>query len=195
VLILPPRKKGSNMNKFIGYLLFIATFAGVIFLTGYSEFFIDRFSLLLIFGMVFGVMFLSYGIHAFSAFKYISRPVTSQKEFFLAVSFFDHLSNTAIIAGILGTLLSQLAMLSNVTTTAEIYSGTGASLVSFLYGYLVSKLIFEPLKQNVIRNAKIGNINGLIQLHIDQNNSMPNTFVLMGFAAVVGNFVILISSF
>ncbi|WP_299264369.1 hypothetical protein [uncultured Psychrosphaera sp.] len=183
------------MNKFIGYLLFIATFAGVIFLTGYSEFFIDRFSLLLIFGMVFGVMFLSYGIHAFSAFKYISRPVTSQKEFFLAVSFFDHLSNTAIIAGILGTLLSQLAMLSNVTTTAEIYSGTGASLVSFLYGYLVSKLIFEPLKQNVIRNAKIGNINGLIQLHIDQNNSMPNTFVLMGFAAVVGNFVILISSF
>ncbi|MDU0113375.1 MAG: flagellar motor component MotA [Psychrosphaera sp.] len=183
------------MNKLIGYLFFILTFAAVLMLNDYASFLIDLYSLLLIFGLVFGVMFLSYGTYAFSAFKYISQPVTSQKEFFLAVSFFDHLSNTAIIAGILGTLLAQLALLSNMETLPELFPATGISLISFIYGYLVSKFIFEPLKQNVIRNAKIGNINGLIQLHIDQNNSLPNGFVLMGFAAVIGNFVLLFSSF
>lgn len=183
------------MNKLIGYLLFISTFVGVIFVTDYTEYFINPYSFLLIFGMVFGVMFLSYGTHAFSAFKYISKPVRSQKEFLLAVSFFDHLSNTAIIAGMLGTLLGQISMLSSLVEYADIYPSTGNTLLSFIYGYLVSKFIFEPLKQNVIRNAKIGNINGLIQLHIDQNNSLPDGFVLMGFAAVIGNFALLISSF
>lgn len=183
------------MNKLLGFILFVLTFAAVSMTTGYADFFIDEYSLLLVFGIVFGVMFLSYGTHAFSPFKYISQPVTSQKEFFLAVSFFDHLSNTALIAGLLGTMLGQIAILSTVGTLDELFPATGLSLISFVYGYLVSKLVFEPLKQNVIRNAKIGNINGLVQLHIDQNTSLPNVFILMGFAAIIGNFVVLISSF
>lgn len=183
------------MNKLIGYLLFVLTFAAVMHLTDYTGFMLDLYSLLLIFGVVFGVMFLSYGTQAFSAFKYISQPVTSQREFFLAVSFFDHLANTAIIAGLLGTLLNQIAMLSNIETSVELFPETGFSLISFLYGYLVAKFIFEPLKQNVIRNAKISNINGLIQLHIDQNTSLPNGFLFMGFAIVISNLAVLLSTF
>jgi flagellar motor component MotA len=182
------------MNKLIGYLLFGLTFAAVLELTGYTDLMLDLYSLLLIFGIVFGVMFLSYGTQAFSAFKYISQPVTSQREFFLAVSFFDHLANTAIIAGLLGTLLNQIVMLSTIESTIALFPETGFSLISFLYGYVVAKFIFEPLKQNVIRNAKINNINALIQLHIDQNNTLPNGFLFMGFVVVISNLLLLLSS-
>ena len=160
------------MNQLIGLLLTVLTLALAVLLLTPIEIFFQPYAILLVVGCVFGVMFLSYGANAFSIFKYASKPLKNQKEYFWVISFFDNLSNTAILTGMIGCIISHITSFYMISSKEQLLSVTGENILPLVYGYALAKLIFEPLKQNVLRKAVISNINENIHKQVEQNNKI-----------------------
>lgn len=183
------------MNQLIGFLLLALTVALALLLLGPVQFLLNPYALLLIFGCIFGVIFLSYGAQAFSIFRYANQPVRNQKEYFWVISFFDNLINTSILAGVIGSLIGTVTALTNITQASDITTAMSSSLVPILYGFVFAKFIFSPLKQNVLRRAKIANINANVQRQIEQNNKLAQQFTILGIVNFIGCFAVLTLTF
>jgi len=160
------------MNQLIGFLLTFLTLVLALLLLTPLDLFFQPYALLLVIGCVFGVMFLSYGANAFSIFKYASQPLKNQKEYFWVIAFFDNMSNTAILTGMVGTIISHISSFYVISSTEQLLAVTGQNVLPLVYGYILAKLIFEPLKQNVLRKAVITNINENIHKQVEQNNKI-----------------------
>ena len=160
------------MNQLIGFLLTVLTLALAMLLLVPIELFWEPMALLLVVGCVFGVMFLSYGSNAFSIFRYATQPLKNQKEYFWVISFFDNLSNTAILSGMIGTLISHITSFTYVSSHSELLSITSLNILPLVYGYALAKLVFEPLKQNVLRKAVVANVIENIHKQVEQNNKI-----------------------
>lgn len=167
------------MNQLIGLLLTILTLALAMMLVVPIELFFQPYALLLIIGCVFGVMFLSYGSHAFAIFKYASQPLKNQKEYFWVISFFDNLSNTAMLMGAAGTIMSHVLSLYKIDSVPALLTQSGTSILPIVYGYALAKLVFEPLKQNVLRKAVVATINENVHKQIEQNNQIAKQLNLL----------------
>ena len=183
------------MNQLIGFLLLALTVSLALIMLGPFELLFDLTSLLLILGCIFGVVFLSYGAQAFSIFKYANQQVKNQKEYFWVISFFDNLINTSIITGVIGSLIGTVNILSTLDDAASLNPAMSLSLLSILYGLILAKLVFEPLKQNVLRRARVANINANVQRHIEQNNKLALHFTVLGLVNIIVCFVVLAWSF
>lgn len=179
------------MNQLIGFLLLALTLLLALIIIGPYQLLFDVTSLIMILGCVFGVVFLSYGAQAFSIFKYANQPVKNQKEYFWVISFFDNLINTSIIAGVMGSIIGMISLLTTSTSNDELNSAASYSLLTLVYGFVLAKLILEPLKQNVLRRARVANINANVQRHIEQNNKLAQHFTLLGIANLVCCFTVL----
>lgn len=179
------------MNQLIGFLLLALTLFLALIIIGPFQLLFDVSSLIMILGCVFGVVFLSYGAQAFSIFKYANQPVKNQKEYFWVISFFDNLINTSIIAGVMGSLINMVTLLTTLTDNEGLNSGVSYSLLSLVYGFILAKLVLEPLKQNVLRRACVANINTNVQRHIEQNNKLAQHFTLLGIVNLVCCFIVL----
>lgn len=179
------------MNQLIGFLLLALTLLLALIILGPYQLLFDVTSLIMILGCVFGVAFLSYGAQAFSIFKYANQPVKNQKEYFWVISFFDNLINTSIIAGVMGSIISMVMLLTTLSGTDTLNSGVSLSLLTLVYGFVLAKLILEPLKQNVLRRARVANINTNVQRHIEQNNKLAQHFTLLGIINLICCFGIL----
>lgn len=179
------------MNQLIGFLLLALTLLLALIIIGPYQLLFDVTSLIMILGCVFGVVFLSYGAQAFSIFKYANQPVKNQKEYFWVISFFDNLINTSIIAGVMGSIIGMISLLTTSTSSDELNSAASYSLLTLVYGFVLAKLILEPLKQNVLRRARVANINANVQRHIEQNNKLAQHFTLLGIANLVCCFTVL----
>ena len=141
------------------------------------------------------MIFLSYGAQAFSIFRYANQPVRNQKEYFWVISFFDNLINTSILAGIIGSLIGTVTALSTISQAHEISSTLSSCLVPSVYGFIFAKFIFAPLKQNVLRRAKIANINANVQRQIEQNNKLAQQFTILGVVNFISCFAVLALTF
>ena len=130
-------------------------------------------------------MFLSYGSHAFAIFKYASQPLKNQKEYFWVISFFDNLSNTAMLTGVAGTIMSHVLSLYTVTSVPHLLENSGANILPIVYGYALAKLVFEPLKQNVLRKAVVANINENVHKQIEQNNKIAKQMNVLAISIFV----------
>lgn len=181
------------MNQLIGLLLTILTLALAMMLVVPIELFFQPYALLLVVGCVFGVMFLSYGPHAFAIFKYASQPLKNQKEYFWVISFFDNLSNTAMLAGTAGTIMSHVLSLNKVSSVPELLSISGTNILPLVYGYALAKLVFEPLKQNVLRKAVVANINENIHKQIEQNNKIAKQINLLALSIFAVSVILIIA--
>lgn len=179
------------MNQLIGFLLLALTLLLALIIIGPYQLLFDVTSLIMVLGCVFGVVFLSYGAQAFSIFKYANQPVKNQKEYFWVISFFDNLINTSIIAGVMGSIIGMISLLTTSTSSDELNSAASYSLLTLVYGFILAKLILEPLKQNVLRRARVANINANVQRHIEQNNKLAQHFTLLGIANLVCCFAVL----
>lgn len=179
------------MNQLIGFLLLALTLLLALIIIGPYQLLFDVTSLIMILGCVFGVVFLSYGAQAFSIFKYANQPVKNQKEYFWVISFFDNLINTSIIVGVMGSIIGMISLLTTSTSNDELNSAASYSLLTLVYGFVLAKLILEPLKQNVLRRARVANINANVQRHIEQNNKLAQHFTLLGIANLVCCFTVL----
>ena len=179
------------MNQLIGFLLLALTLLLALIIIGPYQLLFDVTSLIMILGCVFGVVFLSYGAQAFSIFKYANQPVKNQKEYFWVISFFDNLINTSIIAGVMGSIIGMISLLTTSTSSDELNAAASYSLLTLVYGFVLAKLILEPLKQNVLRRARVANINANVQRHIEQNNKLAQHFTLLGIANLVCCFTVL----
>lgn len=178
------------MNKVIGLLILILTITLLVISQGDVYAFADIYGILYILGTVFGVMIFSYGNQMFSVFGYLSKPVKTQKEYFLAISFFDNMANASIISGLLGTLVGQVAILSTVDSIPQLFPATAVSSLTLLYGFLLAKLIFEPFKQSIKTKAELSQIHPQIQLHLAQNNALANKFMWLGVLIIVTSVVV-----
>ena len=183
------------MNQLIGFLLLALTVSLALIMLGPVELLFDLTSLLLLLGCIFGVVFLSYGVQAFRIFKYANQPVKNQKEYFWVISFFDNLINTSIITGVIGSLIGMVKLLSTLGDQASLNSAMSLCLLSIAYGFIFAKLLFEPLKQNVLRRAQIANINANVQRQIEQNNKLAQHFTILGIVNIIACFAVLAWSF
>lgn len=183
------------MNQLIGFLLLALTLCLALLMLGSFSLLFNLPALLLIVGCLFGVIFLSYGTHAFAIFKYANLQVASQKEYFWVISFFDNLINTSMIAGLIGSLIGMINIVSTGSDEASLRAAVSFCLVSTAYGFIFAKLIFEPLKQNVLRRAQVANINANVQRQIEQNNKLCQHVTMLGGANIIACFVVLVWSF
>lgn len=168
------------MNQLIGFLLLALTLLLALIIIGPYQLMFDVTGLIMVLGCVFGVVFLSYGSQAFSIFKYANQPVKNQKEYFWVISFFDNLINTSIIAGVMGSIIGMVTVLTTLSGTQGLNSGASYALLTLVYGFVLAKLVLEPLKQNVLRRARVANINANVQRHIEQNNKLAQHFTVLG---------------
>ncbi|NVK25355.1 MAG: hypothetical protein HWE10_10545 [Gammaproteobacteria bacterium] len=181
------------MNQLIGLLLTILTLALAALLVVPIELFFHPYALLLVIGCVFGVMFLSYGSHAFAIFKYASQPLKNQKEYFWVISFFDNLSNTAILTGAVGTIMAHTLTLNQIASASGLLSISGQNILPIVYGYALAKLVFEPLKQNVLRKAIVANVNENIQKQIEHNNYIAKRLNLVAISVFILSCLLLLA--
>lgn len=180
------------MNQLIGFLLLLLTVSLALIILDSYHWLLDPYSLGLVLGCVLGVVFLSYGTRAFRIFTYANQPVKNQKEYFWVISFFDNLINTSVITGVIGSVIGMVSMLSMVEDVAGLHSASAKALLPFIYGFVLAKLVLEPLKQNVLRRAKVANINTNVQRQIEQNNRLAHQFTVLGLANIASVFVILL---
>lgn len=140
-----------------------------------------------------GVVFFSYGNYVFALFKYLTQPIESQKDYLLAISFFDHLSNTFIAVGAITTLLGHIDIIHGLDSVESLMPATAVSYLSLFYGYVIARLLLEPLKQNIIRKAKLANINASVQQHISVNNEITSRYVLLTIGLSIASTIVLLS--
>lgn len=179
------------MNQLIGFLLVALSLVLAVIVIGPFELLLDVYGLFMLIGCIFGVTILSYGSQAFRIFQYANKPVTNQKEYFWVISFFDNLINTSLITGIIGSLIGFVSILSSLDDVSELNAATSVSLLSLLYGFIFAKLVFSPLKQNVLRRAQVANINANVQRQIEQNTKLSFHFYLLALTNLVVSFLLI----
>ena len=179
------------MNQLIGFLLVALSLVLAVIILGPFEIFLDLYGLVMIIGCIFGVTILSYGSQAFRIFQYSNKPVTNQKEYFWVISFFDNLINTSLLVGLIGSLIGLVSVLSTLDDLTSLNPAMSMSLLTAAYGFIFAKMIFAPLKQNVLRRAQVANINTNVQRQIEQNNKIATHFAWLAFANLVISFVVM----
>lgn len=178
------------MNKVIGLLIIVLTLTLVVITQPDRLLFADLYGLLFVIGNVFGYLIFAYGNRMFSIFRFLKQPVKSQRDYFVAVSFFDNMANGAIIAGVIGMLIGQIGILNNIDSSLSLLPATAVNSLTLLYGFIFAKFLFEPFKQSIVSQARLTNINPQVRQHIADNNQLAKQFIWLGILVIAATVAI-----
>lgn len=173
------------MNKILGIIIVVLAVALLIIEQSSPEAFLDIYGLGVVIAAPFGVLFFSYGDHVFSPFRFITQPIESQKDYLLAVSFFDSLANTFMAVGVTSTLIGHIAIVTSIDEFESLMPATGVSYLTTFYGFIIARLLIEPMKQNIVRKAKLSNVNAAVEQHLMANNDIARRYVTLGLSLSV----------
>lgn len=136
--------------KLIGLLISLTTFTLLLLLAGFPFMFIDIPSLVIMTGILLGGAIFGYGNHIFSYIRYSKQDRISSSELFATLDFYNYLSRLTLYAGTLSFAIASVLILAQSTEVKSIGPSIALSLLSCLYGMVLSYLIIQPIKHGVL---------------------------------------------
>lgn len=158
--------------------------------------FFDMPSILIVLGMLFGGVLISFGIAVpLKAMKnaLIGGGVQTIEELRQYVNFFNLASQLSIAGGIIGTLIGLIGMLATMKNPSTIGSSMALVLITVFYGVVLSEFVFQPLKHALINKSADTCENATVT---DTGQTKTNRWFVLGlgvFASVFSYFILIIS--
>ena len=122
--------------NFVGIIILIGSIIGAMSLSSTLHYFLDLPSLLIVVGPVIGALI---SRHGFQGFKDLFS--SDNKEVLTTIGV------TALVSGVLGSIIGYVAMLANLTNTSMIGPSMAVSLLSSFYGLLTFIICFAVGKK------------------------------------------------
>lgn len=149
------------LTRLIGLHLLILVLVGSIVLGGKTDIYFDIPNLVFVLGLLVGGALLCFpfaqlrdAIKAVSKFESSPAPTAWQRQQRIAV--FARLYQLAWGGGLVGALISLIAMLSDLSDMASIGAGMAYALLAPAYGALLAEFIFNPMQQIVMNQKPSG---------------------------------------
>ena len=139
--------------KLIGLLIILATLTLLLVLDGSPLMYIDVPSAVIMTGVLIGGAIFGYGNHIFSYVRNTNKDKLSSSELFATLDFYNYLTRLTLSAAMLSFLLASLLILANAADPSSIGPSIAVSLLTCLYGMVISYLIIQPIKQGVLYNS------------------------------------------
>ena len=134
-----------------GLLLFVIGWAA--FGSGDITMFIDVNSMILVLGIMVGGLWMCYGPKAVvSTFRHtlLTSKTPTQTHLRQTIAMLSSAYQLVWAAGLSGTLLGMVIMLSNLDDPAAIGPGMAVSLLTVMYGLILGEFIIGPIRQVII---------------------------------------------
>jgi flagellar motor component MotA len=141
------------MFKLIGLLISFASLALLALLTRAPLLYVDPVALVVMFGTVFGGTIYTYGNQSFHFFSLSYKDKISTAQMFPALEFYNYLTKLTIIAALISVGVSTLVILFTIGGGGDIKASLQLALLTCLYGIVLSFLIIQPIKHNILFKA------------------------------------------
>ncbi|NVK25354.1 MAG: hypothetical protein HWE10_10540 [Gammaproteobacteria bacterium] len=138
------------MFKFIGLIISFGTLA--VFILSYGQFMplIDGSAALIMFGVFFGGAIFGYGNNIYNFIKLSRAERIKALDLFITLDFYNYLSKLTYYSAIIALLFSAVIFLANNQQADSFGTAISLSLLTCLYGIIISALIIQPLKHSVL---------------------------------------------
>lgn len=147
------------MFKVIGLLISIASLALLMLLGGSLGVFLEPIALVVLLALVFGGIIFSYGNQSFVFFRLAYQKQVPGKLLFPALEFYNYLTKLTFVATIITSVSALIIILNTVSHSPLIGPALALSLLTCLYGLLLSYIVIQPIKHNIIFKAMSGKQN------------------------------------
>lgn len=136
--------------KLIGLFISLATVTLLFLLAGFPLVFIDIPSIIIMTGILFGGAIFGYGNNIFSYIRSSKKSKISSSELFATLDFYNYLTRLTLYAGVLSFAIASVLILAQSNDIKAVGSSIAMSLLTCLYGVIISYLIIQPIKQGVL---------------------------------------------
>lgn len=136
--------------KLIGLIISLATLALVLLLGGSPNMYLDLPSATIMVGVFFGGAIFGYGNKIFSYIRSSKQQRISSSELFATLDFYNYLTRLTLYSGMLSFILATILLLAQSDDMKAIGPSIALSLMTCLYGTVISYLIIQPIKQGVL---------------------------------------------
>lgn len=109
------------------------------------------------------------------------------------IRMFDNGSRYAIAGGMVGTLIGLILMLGNMSDVESIGPNMAVALISLLYGIMLSELVYQPIRHQLIERAEL--IGGLSEEEKQRNVNPVLQYVIGGVFLILLAFFVLLTTF
>lgn len=146
-----PLKKGINWDGIVGLSISLFIVIVLLALSGNIYFYLDPWSFLLVTLLPFGLSCISSGVknsvRVFSNISWLFLLPSNIKALPHLIPCIRRIIYYAYMAGIFGTVISTIAIFSNLTPDSpDFWPSLAISFISLLYALIFAELILRPLK-------------------------------------------------
>jgi len=138
------------MFKLIGLIISLATLALLFVLGGDVAMYVDIPSAVIMVGIILGGAIFGYGNHIFGFVRYSRTEKISSSELFATLDFYNYLTRLTLYAGILSFVIATVLLLAQTDNIQAIGPSVALSLLTCMYGLIISYLIIQPIKHGVL---------------------------------------------
>lgn len=136
--------------KLIGLIISLASLALVLLLDETPSRYLDLPALVIMIGLFFGGAIFGYGNKIFSYLDNSRKQRISSCELFATLDFYNYLTRLTLYAGVLTFIITTILLLGHRAESQAIGHSITLSLLTCLYGMVISYLIIQPIKQGVL---------------------------------------------
>ena len=138
------------MFKLIGLIISFGTLSVFILSQGGFMALFDPSAALIMTGVFIGGAIFGYGNNIYSFIKLSKAQRIKALDLFITLDFYNYLSKLTYYSAIIALLFSAVIYLNNNQSYEHFAQALSLSLLTCLYGVILSTLIIQPLKHSVL---------------------------------------------
>jgi len=138
------------MFKLIGLIISFGTISVFILSQGGFTALFDPSAALIMTGVFIGGAIFGYGNNIISFIKLSKAPKIKALELFITLDFYNYLSKLTYYSAMIALLCSAVIYLSNNQSLDYFAQAMSLSLLTCLYGVIISTIIIQPIKHGVL---------------------------------------------
>ena len=147
----------SLIRKVIGGVILVGCLVLGLLCSGPLSYFLDATSFILVFFFTVMGVFTSFRLKDLATsiiVQFSFRPL-NERDALISYQVFRRLSELALGAGVLGTLIGLVQMLQKLDDHTAIGPALAVALCTFFYGVILSELIFQPLAADALTRGDV----------------------------------------
>ena len=158
------------MFKLIGLIISFGTVSVFILSHGNGLALIDGPSALIMSGVFLGGVIFGYGNNIYNFIKLSRADRIKSIDLFITLDFYNYLSKLTYYAAVIAILFSSVILLAKNENPESFGMGLTLSLLTCLYGIIISTVLIQPLKHSVLYKNMNAN-----QVPKTASNALPKT--------------------
>ena len=138
------------MFKLIGLIISFGTLSAFILSQGQASALLDPSAALIMTGVFVGGAIFGYGNNIVTFIKLSKAQRIKSLDMFITLDFYNYLSKLSYYSAVIAVLFSAVIYLSHNQDLTSFAQALSLSLLTCLYGLILSTIIIQPLKHGVI---------------------------------------------